>query len=485
MSAMVASAPLSSWKSTTAGQVDVGQDVAGDHDEALVELVPGVEHRSGRAERRLLGGVDHADAELGAVAEVAADGVGHEGHGDHDVGDAVAGAAGRRRAPSSGRLAIGSIGLGWLEVSGRSRVPSPPAMITAFTMASSLVVPTLRRAAAAVGQGPAGRDQVRRTGGDPRQGQARDARRPRRPRGSAPASRRCRGRAGRPGRRTSSPKVPALPTHSTSIRAGPEGGQQQHGAGTRTSRAMVATPNHSGHRPVDHDGDHRRAHQEPVGRRVQHLAEGGHLVVAAGHEPVDPVGGPEHGQEHGRRVWRWAPKSSQTNSGMQASRTMVMALGSGEDPVESGLARVGRVGSVPPLPGSRAPVRPRWRPGRAAAPSRRWPRRSRSPADVRTAPGCARLGPVPRFEPFRGLRYDPERVRSTRSSPRPTTSSARPSGSTWPAAALPTPSASSCPSPTCGPAATATGLAAELLASWLERGVLRRRRDPVASTPTG
>jgi hypothetical protein len=32
-----------------------------------------------------------------------------------------------------GRLAIGSIGFGWEIVSGRSRVPSPPAMITAFT----------------------------------------------------------------------------------------------------------------------------------------------------------------------------------------------------------------------------------------------------------------------------------------------------------------------------------------------------------------
>ena len=32
-----------------------------------------------------------------------------------------------------GRLAIGSIGFGAFEVSGRRRVPSPPAMITAFT----------------------------------------------------------------------------------------------------------------------------------------------------------------------------------------------------------------------------------------------------------------------------------------------------------------------------------------------------------------
>ncbi len=72
------------------GEVDVGQHVARNHQEALRELVAGVAHRTGRAERRLLGGVDHAHAELGAVAEVAADGIGQEGDGDHDVGDAVA-----------------------------------------------------------------------------------------------------------------------------------------------------------------------------------------------------------------------------------------------------------------------------------------------------------------------------------------------------------------------------------------------------------
>ena len=35
-----------------------------------------------------------------------------------------------------GRFASGIIGLGWLLVSGRSRVPSPPARITAFMRAS-------------------------------------------------------------------------------------------------------------------------------------------------------------------------------------------------------------------------------------------------------------------------------------------------------------------------------------------------------------
>ena len=44
---------------------------------------------------------------------------------------------------------IGTIGLGWFEVSGRSRVPSPPAITTAFTRRSSSeppVVPAQRTA---------------------------------------------------------------------------------------------------------------------------------------------------------------------------------------------------------------------------------------------------------------------------------------------------------------------------------------------------
>src|SRR6516165_8154462 len=38
----------------------------------------------------------------------------------------------RRTCSMIGRLATGSMGLGWLAVIGRSRVPSPPAMTTAF-----------------------------------------------------------------------------------------------------------------------------------------------------------------------------------------------------------------------------------------------------------------------------------------------------------------------------------------------------------------
>ena len=70
-------------------EVDVGEHVAGDHEERVVELVDGVAHRTGGAEGRVLGGVTHADAEVGAVTEVVADLVGEERHGDDDVVEAV------------------------------------------------------------------------------------------------------------------------------------------------------------------------------------------------------------------------------------------------------------------------------------------------------------------------------------------------------------------------------------------------------------
>ena len=87
--AMVAERPLGAVEVDHRRQVDVGEDVAGDDHEALVELLPGVQDRAGRPQRGGLGGVDHPDPELRPVAEVAPDGVGHEGHGDHDVLEAV------------------------------------------------------------------------------------------------------------------------------------------------------------------------------------------------------------------------------------------------------------------------------------------------------------------------------------------------------------------------------------------------------------
>ena len=71
------------------GEVDVGDDVARDHEERLVELVHRVAHRTRGAERRVLGRVPHPHAELGAVAEVVADLVGEERDRHHDVVEAV------------------------------------------------------------------------------------------------------------------------------------------------------------------------------------------------------------------------------------------------------------------------------------------------------------------------------------------------------------------------------------------------------------
>ena len=55
----------------------------------VVELVGRVAHRTGGAERRVLGRVPHGDTEVGAVAEVVADLVGEERDGHHDLVEAV------------------------------------------------------------------------------------------------------------------------------------------------------------------------------------------------------------------------------------------------------------------------------------------------------------------------------------------------------------------------------------------------------------
>ncbi len=87
-----------------------------------------------------------------------------------------------------GRLAMGSMGFGWLDVRGRSLVPSPPAMITAFThrpprALAPLVAHSRRRRHACAWRGPlqARAAQVRSTRGRrPRRARSRLPLRPRR-----------------------------------------------------------------------------------------------------------------------------------------------------------------------------------------------------------------------------------------------------------------------------------------------------------------
>ena len=71
-------------------QVDVGQRVARQHDESVVQQSLGVLYAPGGPERLLLGHVRERDAQVGAVPEVISDHARQELHRGHDLGDAVA-----------------------------------------------------------------------------------------------------------------------------------------------------------------------------------------------------------------------------------------------------------------------------------------------------------------------------------------------------------------------------------------------------------
>ena len=87
---MVTSAPFSRWKRTmSVRSMSVSASPEMTRKRLVAELVGGVLDAAGRAERRLLGGVVQAHAELVAVAEVVADQGGQELHGDDGLGEAV------------------------------------------------------------------------------------------------------------------------------------------------------------------------------------------------------------------------------------------------------------------------------------------------------------------------------------------------------------------------------------------------------------
>ena len=90
-SASVPTAPVALVLGDLGGEVEVGQDVAVEHQEALVEEVLGVLQRAGGSAR--LGLLDEAQPQpvLRAVAEHVAHGGGQEAARHDDVVDAVAG----------------------------------------------------------------------------------------------------------------------------------------------------------------------------------------------------------------------------------------------------------------------------------------------------------------------------------------------------------------------------------------------------------
>ena len=159
------------------------------------------------------------------------------------------------------------------------------------------------------------------------------------------------------------------------------------------------------HRAVDDDDDHRGADEQPVGRSGRAPCRPSRPGGSAGPRSRRP--------SRSRRArpagWplpsaRLAPKTSQTNTGRQASRTRVMRLGTVRIPLVVGAARIviGRRGDHGPILRSGGSAQ-------AMVPS----------------PECAACAavpewePMPRFSPFRGLRYDPARHPARPRSSRP------------------------------------------------------------------
>ena len=259
-----------------------------------------------------------------------------------------------------------------------------------------------------------------------------------------------------------------MPTHKTSIRFAPSAAQDEHRPGDERPRGRAWRRRTRSAPRRGHDGDHPRADQEPVGRRVEHLAERRDLVEPAGHEAVDPVGGPEHGQQDGGRRLAAGPEQQpheQREAEQADERDRVRDR---QDPVEARLVGLdGSAGTAARLVTAETPVRPS------------------DPESTGDAVGLRRADAVCEADAG-GAASNPSGACGTtrrpcrwaRSSPRPTTSSDRPSGSGWPTATRPTRCSSSCPSPTSGRASTSTSGRAALFASWIEHHVLVATRRP-------
>ena len=139
------------------------------------------------------------------------------------------------------------------------------------------------------------------------------------------------------------------------------------------------------HGAVDHHGDHGGPDQDPVGRRVEHLAEGRDLAVAPGHEAVDPVRRAEDGQQHGGRRLPVHPEEQPQEDRDAQEAHQGDDVGSGEDPVQAVVVHAPSLGSAPRrprLPCARvARCRVSNRSGACATGPRshRWPRSSPRP----------------------------------------------------------------------------------------------------------
>ena len=282
-------------------EVDVGEHVAGDHEERLVELGHRVAHRAGGAERRLLGRVPHADAELRAVAEVGADVVGHERDRHDDVVEAVPreelhdvlhhrhvrdrhhrlGLVARER-PQARAFTAGQ------DHSLHARTS------TTGSQPPGLLVARLARDGHVLGGGVVAEARCRRSRIPTRTTTKNACHAP--VVASAPRN---------IGSENISASVPALPAHTTSMRRAPASAERDRGRGDED-----LTDEHDPHHDVDRDREALREHRDrgrdqehPVGGRVEDLAELAALIEVPGDVAVDPVGRAEPGgQQPGGRA---------------------------------------------------------------------------------------------------------------------------------------------------------------------------------------
>src|SRR5581483_5378325 len=186
-----------------------------------------------------------------------------------------------RMCSMQGLPTIGTIGFGWFEVSGRRRVPSPPAITTAFTRRSRRVdspadlVPRL----AEVGGERGGRE------GEPRPED------PARPRRAGPRRhRQGEARVQEPGR-----DLPEQVHLEAVAAADRERGQDDQGGVAGGNRERE--PREAARVPEQHD---REVNQQLVGERVGDLPERRLHPPAPGEEAVDLVGDRGRGEEHRR-----------------------------------------------------------------------------------------------------------------------------------------------------------------------------------------
>ena len=213
---------------------------------------------------RLLDRVLDVHAERLAVAEVAADRLRQERDGDDDVLEAVVRSS-SRMCSMHGLPTIGTIGFGWFEVSGRRRVPSPPAMTTAFIASRALasVDTTYEHAATSASTRPIQKSQS---------GQSVAGRRD---------DRQAERRVEDPGRDLAEQAHVEVDRRARARRGSRRAARRRGRGSARAPRTAAGRSPEQDDRGVDH---------EPVGERVGDLPELGLDVPAAGEEAVDLVG---------------------------------------------------------------------------------------------------------------------------------------------------------------------------------------------------